>query len=1012
MRIPLCFRTRAALRVLAGLALALIAATVVRADVRLDRTTFAADNLPTIHADGGDLLATQAYVNAGGSYKLRAKFIVPFDPGYYHGIDSFNNNGQRLTGSPGAGSYLVQLYWVAYTPDGQVFTTGPFYSVNVTVTAPATGNSGLQADYFNGTNFQTLARTAASGETPNYSWGAGGPTGTGTDLFSIRWSGQVEPLFTGTYTFTTGSDDGMRVFVSDLNNPVAGAYYDHGYLESSGEIQLNANTRYQIRVEFFENYGGADAKLFWEGPNQQREIVPVTRLLPPGASGGLVPPSFVTPPQSQTVNVGASVVFTVVANGSPTPAYQWRKNQNAIPGATGTSLTFPSVQPDDAGSYDVVATNGAGSATSPAATLTVNFVAAPGNGNGLRGDYFNGTGFNQILVSRTDATVDFSWGGGSPAAGVGSDNFSVRWTGQIEAPVTGSYTFSTNNDDGVQLWVDGRLLIDDWSGHAPADRFSAPISLTAGTKYNITLAYFENGGGANVTLYWDHPGQVRTVIPQSRLYSPPIGGGGGGGTSGWQNLIDPVTATIYHHENFEEDGSSNWASTENDHAFYVPSPGTLRIYTRGQGDSTGHLIAPGFSTGLDGGGEGENFFFEGPVTEGNHRVYVTCRHQWSETDQYTLYVEFIPSAGPPSITSTLNASVPVGANFNYQITASSTLPVTYEVSGLPGGLSATSAGAIFGIPTQGGTFNLQLTARNSAGADTETLQLTTYFVTPSIGVSANKTGLSFPGDQVELTVYAQSAGQNLRFLNLNQVSPRPGHYGQGETGTEIPPNDAHFAVTDSFAPLRRVLLTLNEPGLFRFKGAASDGVAWYENSNEVSVAVPAQLTVQNGSGSGYHAVDSTVSVTATPPGAGASFTGWTVLSGDGVFANATSASTTFTLGRLNTVIRADFTTGQAPAIVTPPTAQSVVGGQNAAFVVSATGSPTLMYQWRRNGTALSDGPGISGSTTPQLTLGAVTASATGNYDVVVTNAFGSATSSAAPLTVSTPATIDLLIHRP
>ena len=58
-------------------------------------------------------------------------------------------------------------------------------------------------------------------------------------------------------------------------------------------------------------------------------------------------------------------------------------------------------------------------------------------------------------VTRIDPTVDFDWGTGSPAAAIGADTFSVRWTGQVQAPFSGTYTFYTVSDDGVRLWVNG-----------------------------------------------------------------------------------------------------------------------------------------------------------------------------------------------------------------------------------------------------------------------------------------------------------------------------------------------------------------------------------------------------------------------------------------------------------------------------------------------------------------------------------------------------------------------------
>jgi hypothetical protein len=121
-------------------------------------------------------------------------------------------------------------------------------------------------------------------------------------------------------------------------------------------------------------------------------------------------------------------------------------------------------------------------------------------------------------MNRIDAVVDFNWGGGSPDASVNLDNFSARWTGGVLAPATADYVFATNSDDGVRLWVDGRLLIDNWSIHGDTLNTSTTVRLEAGRTYEVKLEWFEAGGGAVIRLHWSYPGQARQVIPTTQLY--------------------------------------------------------------------------------------------------------------------------------------------------------------------------------------------------------------------------------------------------------------------------------------------------------------------------------------------------------------------------------------------------------------------------------------------------------------------------------------------------------------
>ena len=96
---------------------------------------------------------------------------------------------------------------------------------------------------------------------------------------------------------------------------------------------------------------------------------------PPAVQPAATPPVITAPPASQSIATGQAVSFTVAASGSAPLAYQWRRGGAAIAGATAATFTIAAAQAADAGSYDVVVTNAAGSATSAAATLTVQATA-------------------------------------------------------------------------------------------------------------------------------------------------------------------------------------------------------------------------------------------------------------------------------------------------------------------------------------------------------------------------------------------------------------------------------------------------------------------------------------------------------------------------------------------------------------------------------------------------------------------------------------------------------------
>jgi hypothetical protein len=152
---------------------------------------------------------------------------------------------------------------------------------------------------------------------------------------------------------------------------------------------------------------------------------------------------------------------------------------------------------------------------------TVTVAAPAGTGKGLRGEYFASVSLSgSAKLTRTDKTVNFGWGKKSPGKPVPKDGFSVRWTGQVQAPVAGSYVFSTVSDDGVRLWVNGQLLIDDWTDHTATENTAPAITLAAGQKVDVRMEYYDRSSTAVARLLWAYPGQGKQVVPKLRLYVP------------------------------------------------------------------------------------------------------------------------------------------------------------------------------------------------------------------------------------------------------------------------------------------------------------------------------------------------------------------------------------------------------------------------------------------------------------------------------------------------------------
>ncbi|MCJ7551178.1 MAG: PA14 domain-containing protein [Anaerolineae bacterium] len=127
-----------------------------------------------------------------------------------------------------------------------------------------------------------------------------------------------------------------------------------------------------------------------------------------------------------------------------------------------------------------------------------------------RGEYFNNTTlWGAPAVVRDDRNLDFDWGTAPPVAGVLADGFAARWTRVIAFPA-GVHRFYVSADDGVRVWLDGQILVDEWHG-AQSRIYIADQTLLAG-DHTLVVEYYEVWGSANIRFWWDRAG----VYPQWR----------------------------------------------------------------------------------------------------------------------------------------------------------------------------------------------------------------------------------------------------------------------------------------------------------------------------------------------------------------------------------------------------------------------------------------------------------------------------------------------------------------
>ncbi len=199
-----------------------------------------------------------------------------------------------------------------------------------------------------------------------------------------------------------------------------------------------------------------------------------------------VPPSISTPPQNQTIKVGATANFTVLAAGTSPLSYRWRFNGTTISGATASSLILTNIQTDDAGSYSVIVTNVVGTATSANAILTVTIppsISTPPQSQTIK----EGLDATFSVVATGTAPLSYKWkfnGGNIPGATTSSLSLT-----NVQTSNNGSYTVIITNVAGTATSSAAILTVTP----SALLQFENPVSDGTSLQFNLV-------GETNLTL--------------------------------------------------------------------------------------------------------------------------------------------------------------------------------------------------------------------------------------------------------------------------------------------------------------------------------------------------------------------------------------------------------------------------------------------------------------------------------------------------------------------------------
>jgi PA14 domain-containing protein/Calx-beta domain-containing protein/thrombospondin type 3 repeat protein len=225
---------------------------------------------------------------------------------------------------------------------------------------------------------------------------------------------------------------------------------------------------------------------------------------------------------SRTGSTASPLTVTYTVGGTATSGSDYASLGNSIVIPAGSASATRTVAPQNdtaVESSETVALNLSsnpaylvGSPSSATVTIADNDSPPPSSGTGLVASYYDGPGFTLFRRTQVDPTVNFTWNTSAP------DEFSARWTGFVQPRYSETYRFHTVSDDGVRLWINGQLVINNWVDHNSRED-SGTITLAAGRKVSLKMEYYKNGFYGEARLFWSSSSQAREIIPQSRLFT-------------------------------------------------------------------------------------------------------------------------------------------------------------------------------------------------------------------------------------------------------------------------------------------------------------------------------------------------------------------------------------------------------------------------------------------------------------------------------------------------------------
>ena len=703
-----------------------------------------------------------------------------------------------------------------------------------------------------------------------------------------------------------------------------------------------------------------------------------------------VPPSITTQPANVTVTAPGAAGFSVVATGDAPLAYQWLRNGVDISGATNSSYTLnPTAVADSGAQFSVRVSNGAGTVTSAVATLTVNpapvhpsITTQPASLTVTAPDAANFS-----VVATGDAPLAYQWlRNGVDISGATNASYTLNPTAVADSGA--QFTVRVSNGAGTVTSAIATLTVN--STPVPPSITTPPANLTVTAPGSATFSVVATGD-APLSYQWRRDGNAISGATSASYTLNPTAVADSGAqfsvvVSNAAGTITSATATLTVNPTPVPPSFTTQPASL---TVTAPAAATFSVVVTGDAPMSYQWRRNGVA--ISGATSASYTLNPTALADSGAQFDVIASNAVGSITSAVATLTVNPEPMPPSITTqpaNLTVNAPGSASFSVVATGDAPLSYQWRRNGVDIG-GATSASYALN-PTagtdNGATFDVVIS--NAVGTVTSTAATLTVHVPASITTQPANLTVTAPGAANFSVVAAGDApiSYQWRRNGVDIAGATTSSYTLASTAVEdsgsqfsVVVSNAYGTVTSATATLTvhvtpsittsPASVTVVAPGSATFtvvaSGTAPFNYQWRRNGVEIGGATGASYVLNPTAGTDN----------------GATF--------DVVVSNAVGTATS---------AAATLTVHVAPSITTQPANSTVTSPASATFSVVASGS-TLSYQWRRNGVA------IDGATSASYVLNPTAITDNGaTFDVVVSNAAGTVTSSAATLTVNSGGT--------